>query len=44
MGVGDLRGFDDLLHRGVIHAEGDIIIEGVVEEDGLLVNIADEGA
>ena len=44
VGIGDLGCFDDLFHRGVLDAEGYIIEEGVVEEDGFLVDVADEGA
>ena len=44
MGIGNLGRLDHLLHGGVLHAEGDVVVEGVVEEDGLLVDVADEGA
>ena len=44
VGVGYLGCFDDLLHGGVLYAEGDVVVKGVVEEDGLLVDVADEGA
>ena len=44
VGVGNLGRFDDLLHGSVLHAEGDVVVEGVVEEDGFLVDVADEGA
>ena len=43
VGIGYLSGLDDLFHRGVIYAEGDVVVEGVIEEDGLLVDVADEG-
>ena len=42
VGVGNLGSFDDLLHGGVFDTEGDVVVEGVVEEDGLLVDVADE--
>lgn len=44
VGIGDFRRFDDLLHRGVFHAEGNVVEETVVEEDGLLVDVANHGA
>ena len=40
MGIGNLGSLDDLFHRGILHTECDIIIEGVVEEDSLLVDVA----
>ncbi len=36
MRVGNLGGFDDLFFRDVLHAKGDVVEHGVVEEDGLL--------
>lgn len=36
-----LATFDNLLHRRVLHAERNIIIEGIIEQDGLLVHITD---
>ena len=44
MGVGDLRGGDDLLPGGSFHAEGDVVENGVVEQDRILVHIAHQGA
>ena len=44
VGIGNLGCFDDLLHGGVLYAEGDIVVEGVVEEDSFLIDVADEGA
>ncbi len=44
VGIGNLRCLDDLLHGGIFHTEGDVVIEGVVEEDSLLINVAYEGA
>ena len=40
MSIGYLRSLDNLIHRGIRHTEGDIIIEGVIEKDGLLIDIA----
>ena len=40
MGIGDFGGLDNFLLRHVLHAEGDIIKYGVVEEDGVLRNDA----
>ena len=42
MGVGDARCLLHLLLRGIVDAEGDVVKEGVVEEDGFLVHVADE--
>ena len=44
MSVGDFGCGDDLVHGGVLHSEGDIVVECVVEEDGFLVDVADERA
>ena len=42
MGIGNLGGFDDLLLRGILHTEGNVIVEGVVEKNGFLIDIADK--
>ena len=42
MRVGYFGSFDNLLHRRVLHAERNIIIEGIIEQDGLLVHITDQ--
>ena len=39
VGVGYLGGFNHLLHRGVLHAESNVVEERVVEQDGFLVHI-----
>ena len=44
VGVGYLGGFNHLLHGGILHAEGYVVEETIVEEDGLLVYISDKGA
>ena len=44
MSIGDFGCGDDLVHGGVLHSEGDIVVECVVEEDGFLVDVADERA
>ena len=44
VGVGNFGCFDDLFHRGVLDAEGDVAEEGVVEEDGFLIDVAEEAA
>lgn len=40
--VGYFCCFYDLFHGGVFYAEGDVVVEGVVEEDGFLVDVSDE--
>ena len=40
MGVGDAGGLLHLLACGALHSEGDVIEDGVVEEDRLLVDVA----
>ena len=42
IGIGYACGALYLFLGGVAHAEGDVVVERVVEEDGLLVDIADE--
>ena len=42
VGVGDACGFFHLLLRGVVHTKRYVVVESVVEEDGLLVDVADE--
>ena len=44
MRVGYLGGCHHLVHRGVLHAEGYVVEESVVEEYGLLVHVANEGS
>ena len=39
VGVGYPRGLLHLLLRGVLHAEGDVVEESVVEKDGLLIDV-----
>ena len=43
VGIGNLSSLYHLLHRGILYAEGDVVVERVVEENGLLIDIADEG-
>ena len=31
-----------MFHRGIFHAEGDVVVERVVEENGFLVHVSDE--
>ena len=40
MGVGDARRLLHLLSGRLLHAERDVIIEGIIEEDRLLVDVA----
>ena len=42
VGFGNLRGVGNLLVGGIVLAEADVVAEGVVEKDGLLVDVADE--
>ena len=42
IGVGDLRRTDDIFLTGVVYTEGDVIIEGVIKQNGFLIDIADE--
>ncbi len=44
MGIGDLRRGDDLFLRGVLHPEGDVVEDGVVEQDRVLVHVPHETA
>ena len=44
MGAGDARGGFDFFAGGVLLAEGDVVVEGVVEEDRVLVHVAHQGA
>ena len=44
MGVGYLGSFDDLLHSGIFHTESDVVVEGVIEQDGFLVDVAHDAA
>ena len=40
MCIGDPGGGHHILHRGILHAEGNVVENGVVEENRLLVHIA----
>ena len=42
MSVGYLCRFHHIVHSGVVNAEGDVVAEGVVKEDCLLVHVAYE--
>ena len=42
MGIGNLGRILHFFQRGVLHAEGDIVPDGVVEQDGFLVHVADK--
>ena len=42
MGVGNLGSLDNLFHRRILHTKGDIIVEGIVEEDSLLIDVTDQ--
>ncbi len=44
VGVGYAGSLYDLFACGIGNAEGDIVVEGIVEENGLLVDIAHECA
>ena len=44
MGVGDARCLLHLLARGPLDAEGDVVEEGVVKEDRLLIHVAHQPA
>ena len=39
VGIGNLGRLDYLLHGSILHAEGDVVVERVVEQDGLLVHV-----
>ena len=43
MGIGDFGRRNHLFFRGTFHAEGNVVVNGVVKEDGLLVHITHEG-
>ena len=42
VGIGYARGLGYLLVGGIVDAKRDVVAERVVEEDGLLVDVADE--
>ena len=42
MRIGNLGRLDDLLHSGILHSEGYVVVESVVEEDSLLIYITDQ--
>ena len=44
VGIGDFCRFDHLLHRGIFDPESDVVEKRVVEEDSLLIDVANEGA
>ena len=44
MGIGNLCRLNHLFHRGILDAESDIVEERIVEEDSLLIDVADERA
>ena len=44
MRVGYLGSFYHLLHGGILHSEGDVVIEGIVKEDSLLIDITNKRA
>ena len=44
VGIGNLSRLDYFLLRGILHTEGDVVIETVVKQNSLLVHIAHEGA
>ena len=39
MGIGNLGGFDDLFHGSAVHTKSDVVVEGVVKQDSLLVDV-----
>ena len=43
MRIGNLRGLNDLFHRGILNAKSNIVIEGIVKENCLLINITNQG-
>ncbi len=44
MRVGNLRSRYDILHRSILHSEGYVVENRVVEKNRLLINVADETA
>ena len=44
IGIGNPRRLLDLLAGSALNTEGDVVVERVVEQDGLLVDVAHEGA
>ena len=40
MGIGNLCRFDHLLHSCIFHTEGNVVEEGVIEQNGLLVHVS----
>ena len=40
--IGHLGSLHHLLHGGILHPEGNVVVEGVVKQNGLLVDIANE--
>jgi hypothetical protein len=40
VGIGDFCGSYHFFHGGIVHPEGDVVVETIVEEDSFLVHIA----
>ena len=43
MGISNLGCLDNLFHRGILYAKGNIVIERIIEEDSLLVYVTYQG-
>ena len=44
MGISNLCCRDDLIHRGVLHAERYVVEDGIIEEDRFLIDVSDKAA
>ena len=42
VGIGNLRGFDNLFVSGIINTKRDVVAERIVKQDGLLIHIANQ--